>query len=50
MAFHMTLGRGIGSMIGLIGFYQLFKDIQQALRNSSTLIKEKFGREGAAKL
>lgn len=34
MAFHMTLGRGIGSMVGLIGFYQVFKEIQNAVKNS----------------
>jgi hypothetical protein len=44
MAFHMTLGRGIGSMIGLIGFYQVFKEIQEALKNS--LLKGKFGDVG----
>jgi equilibrative nucleoside transporter 1/2/3 len=27
MAFHMSLGRGMGSLIGLVGFYQIFKDI-----------------------
>lgn len=32
MAFHMTLGRGLGSMVGLVGFYQVFKDIEDALK------------------
>lgn len=32
MAFHMSLGRGMGSLIGLIGFYQVFKDIEEALK------------------
>ena len=34
MAFHMTLGRGLGAMIGLIGFYQVFKEVQEAVKNS----------------
>jgi hypothetical protein len=34
MAFHMTLGRGLGSMVGLIGFYQVFKEIQDAFKRS----------------
>ena len=37
MAFHMTLGRGLGSMVGMIGFYQVFKEIQDAFKK--TLLK-----------
>jgi ABC-type bacteriocin/lantibiotic exporter with double-glycine peptidase domain len=40
MAFHMTLGRGLGSMVGVIGFYQVFKEIQDAFKNS--IMKGKF--------
>lgn len=36
MAFHMTLGRGLGSMVGLIGFYKVFKEIQEAFKRSIT--------------
>lgn len=39
MAFHMTLGRGLGSMVGMIGFYQVFKEIQSAFKMSSTIGK-----------
>jgi ABC-type bacteriocin/lantibiotic exporter with double-glycine peptidase domain len=41
MAFHMSLGRGLGSLIGLIGFYQVFKDIQDALKLTN-LLRDKF--------
>jgi hypothetical protein len=32
MAFHMSLGRGLGALIGLVGFYNVFKQIQNALK------------------
>ena len=41
MAFHMTLGRGLGAMVGLIGFYQVFKEISEAIK-STGLTKSKF--------
>ena len=36
----MSLGRGMGSLIGLVGFYQVFKDIQDALKFGK-VIKDK---------
>lgn len=37
MAFHMTLGRGLGSMVGVIGFYNVFKEIQDAIKGTGLL-------------
>lgn len=49
MAFHMTLGRGLGSMVGVIGFYKVFKEIQEALKNSIMKGKKIIeGGEGAS--
>ena len=33
MAFHMTLGRGLGSMVSLVGLYNIFKRIQDNLND-----------------
>lgn len=32
MAFHMTLGRALGSMISGIGLYNIFFEIQETIR------------------